>query len=213
MISPTLLCTLSITVSTSFKDSCVLLARLPTSVATTANPLPASPALAASMEAFNASRFVDEEISLIRFKVIPISFTASDSLEATSMVVTMDSDTSLLIVCNPFNSSSLSLDLLSKSLAFTSTFSTLSATTVSHSLNSVRFSILSLVLELSTLLLTTSCSLVAASSSAEALSFSEICERAVPAAYILSDNTCTDSKTFSISFPFSSTMPNSAVAR
>jgi hypothetical protein len=40
----------------------VFSASLPTSVATTANPFPASPALAASIEALRARRLVDDEI-------------------------------------------------------------------------------------------------------------------------------------------------------
>ena len=44
---------------------CVSSASCLISSATTANPFPASPALAASMEAFSASRFVWEEIELI----------------------------------------------------------------------------------------------------------------------------------------------------
>ena len=44
---------------------CVSSASFLISSATTANPFPASPALAASMDAFSASRFVWEEIELI----------------------------------------------------------------------------------------------------------------------------------------------------
>ncbi len=50
----------------------VWLARLFTSEATTAKPLPASPARAASMVALSASRFVCPAISLIRFTTSPI---------------------------------------------------------------------------------------------------------------------------------------------
>ena len=56
VISLTFCCTRSITDSTTLNDSCVLFARLPTSVATTANPLPASPARAASIDAFSANK-------------------------------------------------------------------------------------------------------------------------------------------------------------
>ena len=48
-----------------FAASALCAASVPTWVATTANPFPASPALAASMEAFKASRFVWEAMSLI----------------------------------------------------------------------------------------------------------------------------------------------------
>ena len=49
----------------SVVDSCVLWASVLTSSATTANPLPCSPALAASIAAFNASKLVCSAIPLI----------------------------------------------------------------------------------------------------------------------------------------------------
>ena len=52
-------------ISTTFSADCF--ARLAICSATTANPFPASPALAASIEAFNASKSVWSAISLIRF--------------------------------------------------------------------------------------------------------------------------------------------------
>ena len=52
--------------------SAVLLARLPISAATTANPLPASPALAASIEAFNERRFICSAISEITSASCPM---------------------------------------------------------------------------------------------------------------------------------------------
>ena len=53
-------------------------ARLPISVATTANPLPASPALAASIDALSANRLVCDEISII----VPVSsFILSTALD------------------------------------------------------------------------------------------------------------------------------------
>ena len=57
-----------------FVDSCVLDARVLTSSATTAKPLPCSPALAASIAAFNASKFVCSAISFIKSKTVEISF-------------------------------------------------------------------------------------------------------------------------------------------
>ena len=48
-----------------------------TSSATTANPLPCSPALADSIAAFNARRLVWDEISLIRFTIPSISLDLS----------------------------------------------------------------------------------------------------------------------------------------
>ncbi len=198
VISLTFCCTFSITDWTTCNDSCVLFARFPTSVATTANPFPASPALAASIEAFNASKFVESEISLIRPRVTPISCTASDNLCVISVVAFIDSDTSALIVCKLLRSFSFLTDLSNKSLETCSTFSTLSVTTASHLLSSPRFAILSSVLKLSMLLLSTNCSLVAANSSAEALSFSDICESDNPAVRKLSDNVCTVERTLVI---------------
>ena len=63
----------------------VCVAKAPISVATTANPLPASPALAASMEAFKARRFVWEEISIISCVSSLIFSTASACFIATSV--------------------------------------------------------------------------------------------------------------------------------
>lgn len=54
-----------------------------TSSATTANPLPASPALAASIAAFNASRLVCAAMSLITVKILPIF----EELSASSSIV------------------------------------------------------------------------------------------------------------------------------
>ena len=50
-----------------------LFARFPISLATTAKPFPASPALAASMEAFNASKLVWDAISLMVAIILLIS--------------------------------------------------------------------------------------------------------------------------------------------
>ena len=56
----------------SFTACAVLEASEPTSAATTANPLPAAPALAASMEAFRARIFVCWAIDSIRLVISPI---------------------------------------------------------------------------------------------------------------------------------------------
>src|SRR5688500_20205552 len=56
----------------------VWLARFFTSEATTAKPLPASPARAASMVALRASRFVWLAMSLISFTTSPMRWLASD---------------------------------------------------------------------------------------------------------------------------------------
>ncbi|BAE51460.1 hypothetical protein amb2656 [Paramagnetospirillum magneticum AMB-1] len=58
----------------------VWLARVLTSLATTAKPLPASPARAASMVALSASRLVCDAMSLIRATTVPILPTASARL-------------------------------------------------------------------------------------------------------------------------------------
>ena len=60
----------------SVMDFCVRSANFLTSSATTANPLPYSPALAASIAAFNASRFVCSVISVIATST-PCIFLAS----------------------------------------------------------------------------------------------------------------------------------------
>ena len=70
----------------SFKEDWVFLARFPISLATTAKPLPASPALAASMDAFNASKLVDVAISSIILTVLPIFFVPLKSLSIASIV-------------------------------------------------------------------------------------------------------------------------------
>jgi hypothetical protein len=55
-----------------------------TSVATTANPLPASPARAASIVALSASRFVCSAIEVIEVMTLPISAEDSPSLPTSS---------------------------------------------------------------------------------------------------------------------------------
>ena len=65
------------------------------SSATTANPLPASPALAASMEAFKESRFVCSEISVI---VSTNSLIISDSFLSSSILVSTLIVTSVVLV-------------------------------------------------------------------------------------------------------------------
>ena len=61
----------------SFAASELCAAKTATWSATTAKPFPASPALAASMDAFKASRFVCADISFIVAIIFPISCDAS----------------------------------------------------------------------------------------------------------------------------------------
>ncbi|EAP96225.1 hypothetical protein V12B01_13555 [Vibrio splendidus 12B01] len=58
--------------SISSVDCAVFVARLRTSSATTAKPRPASPARAASIAAFSASKFVCSEIPRITSRIVPI---------------------------------------------------------------------------------------------------------------------------------------------
>ena len=80
----------------SSADSLLFSASLRTSSATTANPLPASPALAASIAAFNASKFVWAAMSVIISSVLAISSplcviisTLADAFSATSDILCM----------------------------------------------------------------------------------------------------------------------------
>ena len=65
----------------------VCLASSLTSLATTANPLPASPARAASIVAFSASRFVCWAIDVMTFTTLPISPLDSPSLATVALVL------------------------------------------------------------------------------------------------------------------------------
>ena len=71
--SPVSCCTWRITSPISLVASTERSASLRTSSATTAKPRPASPARAASMAAFRASRFVWSAISSITSRILPIS--------------------------------------------------------------------------------------------------------------------------------------------
>ena len=73
----TALTEVSIRTADSFAACALWSASTVTWSATTANPFPASPALAASIEAFNASRFVWDAISLIVAIILSISLEAS----------------------------------------------------------------------------------------------------------------------------------------
>jgi len=79
------LCTAPICPPISSVALAVWLARFFTSLATTANPLPASPARAASIVAFNASRLVWLAMSLISATTVLILVTVSDSLRIRSV--------------------------------------------------------------------------------------------------------------------------------
>ena len=68
-ITETVVSISSVVLPAAFADS---LARFFTCSATTANPLPASPALAASIAAFRASRFVWDAMSSIASMIVPI---------------------------------------------------------------------------------------------------------------------------------------------
>ena len=71
------------------EDSCVSVLKFRISSATTANPFPASPALAASIDAFNASRFVWE---LMDSMVLTSVFTRSNSFWNSERIVSTSSD-------------------------------------------------------------------------------------------------------------------------
>ncbi|CSB52864.1 Uncharacterised protein [Vibrio cholerae] len=64
-------CSIEIMVSISPVDSCVRCAKERTSSATTAKPRPCSPARAASIAAFNASKLVCSAIALITSSTLP----------------------------------------------------------------------------------------------------------------------------------------------
>ena len=68
----------------------VSLASSLTSLATTAKPLPASPARAASIVAFSASRLVCCAIEVMTLMTLPISALLSPSLAMVSLVVSAD---------------------------------------------------------------------------------------------------------------------------
>ena len=94
------------------EEVCVPVLRLRISSATTANPLPASPALAASMLAFKASRLVWEEILVI----VPVSsFTSSNSWR-NSVRIFSSSEESSAMVFVVFTTSSSSDELASECL-------------------------------------------------------------------------------------------------
>lgn len=85
---------------TSSVDSFVFWANSLTSEATIANPLPASPALAASIAAFSANKLVCSEILLITsiiLEILSVSF-LSCVIPSTAHVIVLDSSFMLLLV-------------------------------------------------------------------------------------------------------------------
>ena len=119
MVFSTFSWNLSIRVLISTVDSLVCLAKLRTSSATTANPRPFSPARAASMAAFNASKLVCSAIVLITSKTEPMSrLLFSNSLItwaedcSLSVKLLMDEPTWLIDVIPRLTNSLASLALL-----------------------------------------------------------------------------------------------------
>ena len=91
------------------EEACVPLLSSRISLATTANPLPASPALAASMDAFKASKFVFEVIPSI---VLVSSFTFLNSaLKSSSTCSTSLESVAILLVISTTSTSSSALIL------------------------------------------------------------------------------------------------------
>ena len=106
-------------------DVCVPLLRLRIWSATTANPFPASPALAASIEAFNARRLVCDVIPSI---VLVSSLTFSNSfLKSSRIFSTLPESSDILLVISTTSVSSLAL------ISACSTEADISCTTLSIS--------------------------------------------------------------------------------
>ena len=84
VVSPWIACTRRAMSSVAFAVSC---ASSLTSLATTAKPLPASPARAASIVALSASRFVCSAIEVITLTTLPISAEDSPSFATVAVVV------------------------------------------------------------------------------------------------------------------------------
>ena len=90
-------CTAEIWLPISSVALAVWLARFLTSPATTANPLPASPARAASMVAFNASRLVWDAMSLMRATTSPMRSAAAERASTMVLVRIASSEAALEI--------------------------------------------------------------------------------------------------------------------
>ena len=112
MALPTLFCDASLMLSTKptifCVNCCVSSANPRISSATTENPFPASPALAASIEAFKESRFVSSAIFPINWTIatispeaVPTLFTASSKLRMEARILSSSRPTRSMS-CLPF---------------------------------------------------------------------------------------------------------------
>ncbi len=105
----------SISVVVWFAASALLAARLLTSSATTANPLPAEPARAASTAAFSARIFVWKAISSITLMIFEISFDAKliSSIALSIDAISLLQDRILFVVSETISSACFALLALS----------------------------------------------------------------------------------------------------
>ena len=151
------------------EEACVPLLRFLISSATTAKPLPASPALAASMDALSARRFVCEVIPAI---VLVSSLTLPNSfLKSTSIFSTSFESSDILFVVSTTSTRSFALVSACSTEAFirSTTCSIRPATSVTWLSITLVISIDETVLSFSTLLLSESFTMSSTTSSAPAL--------------------------------------------